>query len=130
MPERILFRKLQSPLLRGHGLEGSTWQVEFYEDELGSRGFPSGIVFVREFPASWGLDADALVRFVLVEDSVRRCGVATSLLKICKDRWPRLLTTAGISDAGVALVRKARGELDIPETGDRIETLGLTYRDF
>jgi GNAT superfamily N-acetyltransferase len=86
------------------------WQVECHE----GRGFPSGLAWVLVPPDGPGQNTETkqggslrpLVKFVLVTDDARRRGIGSRLIEACRERWPDLVLSAPISEAGLGLYRK------------------------
>lgn len=80
------------------------WQVEWYPDDV-EAGAPYGLAWVS---ASAGDGGFAYLDFVLVRDDHRRQGVATDLVRACRERWPGLKMDA-VSDAGEAFLASLEG---------------------
>ena len=85
-------------------MENMHWQVEYWDDRI-AQSCPSGIAWCFVTPAF------RCVEYVLVRDELRRTGVATRLIKACRQRWPTIKLTGAISPAGEALL----ASLDLPE---------------
>ncbi len=97
--ERIIFRNITSnahPCLTPE----LQWQVEFYGSRY--RGFPVGLAWVNVPPAQANMAP--YIAFVLVEDQERRRRIATKLIQACRDAWPNLWLTDGVTVAGKALL--------------------------
>jgi GNAT superfamily N-acetyltransferase len=95
----ILFRNLGDNVPAGW-VAGSAWQIEYYPD-AGDRGFPQGVAWVKDLG-----EAGTFITYVLVADDKRRQGIATKLIRACRERWPGLWLTEVCSEAGTALVKK------------------------
>lgn len=73
------------------------WYVEYHD--LGWDVAPAGIAFVEAFH-EW---REALI-FIFVVDHMRRQGIATALVRACRERWPDLwVSNLAISEAGEGL---------------------------
>ena len=51
-------------------------------------------------------DQPPILDYIQTADQYRRQGIAARLLTACRDRWPTLCTTEGISDEGIGLITK------------------------
>lgn len=103
--DTILFRHLGDQVAPGRP-PGWWWQVEYHD----GRDFPCGLAWVCVPPPSVPdrreyVVAD-LIWFVLVADDSRRQGVATRLVRACKERWPDVRLTPPTSTAGRRLCAK------------------------
>ena len=85
--------------------KGSNWYVEYFDDDPDQMTFPVGTAYVTAIPDG----SAAQVNFVLVADQWRRTGIASALIKACRDRWPKLAMTPGMDTAGKALYRELIG---------------------
>jgi GNAT superfamily N-acetyltransferase len=81
---------------------GIHWLVEAHSsaDDLS---YPVGLAWVSDFFRApipiVSLD------FILVPDHYRRLGVATALVRKCRERWPDIVLTEAISEGGEGLMR-------------------------
>ena len=100
----ILFRLLEDPVSQTWG-QSPRWQVEFHEFDGIS--VPVGLAWVAEYAEEYG---GPTLLYLLVADGWRRQGIATTLIKECRKRWPHLQMLEAISDAGEALLEKIKGK--------------------
>jgi ribonuclease HI len=92
---RVVFRQFDAPGL----VPGIHWQAELH-----SPTWDFGVPVATAWVTRYTLHGDGpAVEFVLVPDQFRRQGYAKLLIKACRDRWPNLWLTDGISPAGKAL---------------------------
>jgi hypothetical protein len=102
---RVIFRPVDGP--RGW-LDGNHVQAELHDaraGEFGTPPYPVALAWVTlNDPVEGALRAlPPMLDFVLVPDHVRRLGYATTLIRACERRWPDLLLTDAISEAGERL---------------------------
>lgn len=104
----ILFRNVGHEVPPGW-MPGANWQVEYYPDEgdWNDRGFPLGLAWVLETPFDPEWPYEAVVKFILVVDDERRKGIGLKLVRALQERWPGVMLTDPISEAGEALLRKS-----------------------
>ncbi len=76
------------------------WYVEYWDDENDSD-FPLATAYVWEYQD--GTERKAEMSFIFTVDHRRREGIAFDLLCECEERWPGIIMTAPISDAGSKL---------------------------
>lgn len=109
--EVILFRHLGDQV--GPGCQPGWWWVAELYDGLP---YPCGQAWVMvEPPDARDPEEDEdseLIWNVLVTDDSRRQGVATRLIRACRERWPFARLTAATSDAGRCLCLKLDGPLE------------------
>ncbi len=96
----IIFRRLDDNLPRDW-MPGLHWQVEYHADNSDcSR--PWGIAWVTAFEP--GAAFPPVLDYVIVCDDCRRHGIATEIVRACRKKWPRLVLTDAISQAGEAFL--------------------------
>ncbi len=123
----ILFRQMDDPV-PAKWAAGLRWQVEAHLDG-GERPHPIGLAWVSDpAPLPPGLRGRERARppwldFVLVLEGYRRHGVATALVRACRERWPDLWLTPGITDDGLALKAGLRRK-GIPDGGASADGTG------
>lgn len=100
--DAILFRHLGDQVAPGR-TPGWWWQVEYHD----GRDFPCGLAWVLvvppDVPGREKYTFTEMIWFVLVADDSRRRGVATRLVRACRERWPDAQLTPAISAAGKRL---------------------------
>ena len=94
----IVFRQVDEP----YPDAGIHWNVECFDDDPRQQQFPIGTAYVV------ALRGAAQVQFVLVADQWRHRGVAKALVAACKERWPNLMYTGPMDEAGEGLLRSVR----------------------
>jgi GNAT superfamily N-acetyltransferase len=103
----ILFRQMDNPV-PDKWVAGLRWQIEAHLDG-GERPHPIGLAWVSDpapLPPGSGCRErarPAWLDFILVLEGYRRHGVATALVRACRERWPGLWLTPGITEDGWAL---------------------------
>lgn len=105
---RVIFRPVDGP--KGW-LDGNHVQAELHDAEASAFGTPSSPVALAWITLNTPIDGSApclppMLDYVLVRDEHRRRGYATRLIQACESRWPDLLLTEPISEAGAGLVAK------------------------
>lgn len=108
----IIFRNLGDLLPPGR-TPNIHWQVEYYPDDpQDDTAYPWGLAWVGLYPERF---TGPTLLYVLVVDDYRRQGIAMRLIRACRERWPGLFLTEGVTEAGEALLAK----LDEYETPKR-----------
>ena len=92
----ILFRRLDDPVPR-EWEPGLHWQVEYHDDQWDVT-YPLGVAWVT------ACDLCVYLDYVQVADHHRRRGIATALIAACGERWPNIILTDPISEAGAGLL--------------------------
>lgn len=97
----ILFRQLNDNIPEDW-VPGLHWQVEHHDDEY-DMAFPTGIAWVSAHTPE-GEEPFVYLDFLLVPDMYRREGIATEIVKACKERWPTIDLGEAISEEGEAFL--------------------------
>lgn len=97
----IYFREAIEPHVRGTD-SLKYWHVEIYDADSipGAMMFPVGIAYVVE-----AVERCAQLQFVFVADQWRGKGFGKRLLIAIKQRWPAIVSTSPIDEAGERLLR-------------------------
>lgn len=99
----IIFRQTKGDI-PNDWLADVHWQVEYYSDTH-EASHPLGVAYVSYFRGvSEDAVVDSVLDFIIVDDRYRRQGIATALIDACCSRWPEIILTSGVTDAGEALI--------------------------